>query len=66
LRSLGDKLLMSPHAVAFNGNGELRAGVDWAARSVHTALSGQIPDNVYNKDVLSRWKERFGEVGVLG
>ena len=66
LRGLGDKLLMSPHAVAFNGNGELRAGVDWAARSVHTALSGKIPDNVYNKDVLYRWKERFGDVSVLG
>jgi D-3-phosphoglycerate dehydrogenase len=65
LRSLGDKLLMSPHAVAFNGNGELREGVDWAARSVHTALSGKIPDNVYNKDVLMKWKERFGDVSVL-
>ena len=65
LRSLGDKLLMSPHAVAYNGDGELREGVEWAARSVHTALSGKIPDNVYNKDVLLRWKERFGDVSVL-
>ncbi len=65
LRGLGDKLLMSPHAVAFNGSGELRAGVEWAARSVHTALSGKIPDNVYNKDVLYRWRERFGDVSVL-
>ena len=65
LRGLGDKLLMSPHAVAYNGKGELREGVEWAARSVHTALSGKIPDNVYNKDVLYRWKERFGDVSVL-
>jgi phosphoglycerate dehydrogenase-like enzyme len=66
LFKLGDKVLMSPHATAFNGDGELRSGVDWAARSVHTALSGKVPDNVYNKDVLKLWKERFGGVSVTG
>jgi hypothetical protein len=27
---------------------------------VLTALDGHVPDNVYNRDVLPRWKERFG------
>ncbi len=66
LRTLGDKVLLSPHSAGFNGGGELRPGVAWAARSVLAALSGQVPDNVYNKDVIPRWKERFGDAGVTG
>jgi hypothetical protein len=27
-------------------------------------LRGGIPDNVYNKDVLPRWRERFGGASV--
>jgi hypothetical protein len=30
------------------------------------ALSGRIPDNVFNKDVIPRWKERFGGASVTG
>ena len=28
------------------------------------AGAGGIPDNVYNKDVLPRWRERFGGASV--
>jgi hypothetical protein len=42
----------------------LRQGVAWATRSVVTALKGGIPDNVYNKDVLPRWRERFGGLSI--
>ena len=28
------------------------------------ALAGRVPDNVYNKDVIARWKERFGGASV--
>jgi hypothetical protein len=38
---------------------ELRAGAEWAGRSVHSALSGRVPDNVYNKDAIPLWKARF-------
>jgi phosphoglycerate dehydrogenase-like enzyme len=62
LRALGDSILMSPHAASFNEGGELGPGIAWAARSVLTALSGNVPDNVYNRDVIPRWKERFGGV----
>src|SRR5215467_9175809 len=64
LRKLGDKVLLSPHSASYTQGGELRQGVDWATRSVLTALKGGIPDNVYNKDVLPRWRERFGGASV--
>jgi D-3-phosphoglycerate dehydrogenase len=64
LRALGDKVLMSPHAASYNEGGELGPGIAWATRSVLTALSGNIPDNVYNRDVIARWKERFGGVSI--
>jgi D-3-phosphoglycerate dehydrogenase / 2-oxoglutarate reductase len=64
LRRLGDKVLFSPHSAAFNEGGELRPGIAWATRGVLAALSGQVPDNVYNKEVLPRWKERFGGLSV--
>ncbi len=56
LRKLGDRVLLSPHSASYTEGGELRQGVDWATRSVITALKGGIPDNVYNKDVLPRWR----------
>jgi D-3-phosphoglycerate dehydrogenase len=64
LRTLGDKVLLSPHSAAYTEGGELRQGVAWATRSVLTALAGRIPDNVYNKDVIPRWKERFGGASI--
>jgi hypothetical protein len=42
----------------------LRPGITWATRSVLAALSGNVPDNVYNREVIPRWKERFGGAGV--
>jgi phosphoglycerate dehydrogenase-like enzyme len=66
LRALGDKVLMSPHAASYNEGGELGPGIAWATRSVLTALAGNVPDNVYNRDVIARWKERFGGVSVTG
>jgi phosphoglycerate dehydrogenase-like enzyme len=66
LRSLGHKVLFSPHSAAFNDGGQLQPGVAWAARAVVTALGGGIPDNVYNHEVLPRWRERFGGMNVAG
>jgi D-3-phosphoglycerate dehydrogenase / 2-oxoglutarate reductase len=64
LRQLGDRVLLSPHSASYTEGGELRQGVDWATRSVVTALKGGIPDNVYNREVLPKWKERFGGASV--
>jgi phosphoglycerate dehydrogenase-like enzyme len=66
LRKLGDRVLLSPHSASYTEGGELRQGVAWATRSVLTALKGGIPDNVYNREVIPRWKERFGGASVSG
>jgi D-3-phosphoglycerate dehydrogenase / 2-oxoglutarate reductase len=66
LRALGDRVILSPHSASYTEGGELRQGVDWATRSVVTALKGGIPDNVYNREVIPRWKERFGGASVTG
>ncbi len=65
LRQLGTKVLLSPHSASYNRDGELRAGMAWAMRAIVTALRGDVPDNVYNKDVIPRWRERFGGAGVI-
>jgi D-3-phosphoglycerate dehydrogenase / 2-oxoglutarate reductase len=64
LRKLGNRVILSPHSASYTEGGELRQGVDWATRSVVTALKGGIPDNVYNKDVLPLWKQRFGGASI--
>jgi D-3-phosphoglycerate dehydrogenase len=66
LRQLGERVLLSPHSASYTEGGELRQGVAWATRSVLTALEGGIPDNVYNREVIPRWKERFGGASVSG
>ena len=66
LRRLGDKVLLSPHSASFDVGGELGPGIAWATRSVLAALSGSVPDSVYNKDVIPRWRERFGDVSANG
>ncbi len=63
-RQLGDKVLLSPHMVSSNaGSGGLRPGIKWATDSVLAALRGEVPDNVYNKEVISAWTKRFGGSG---
>jgi len=61
-----DQMLLSPHSAAYTEGGELQQGVAWATRSVVTALNGSIPDNVYNREVIPRWKERFGGASLRG
>jgi phosphoglycerate dehydrogenase-like enzyme len=66
LRQLGDKVLMSPHSASFNEGGELRPGIQWALRAVLSALRGEVPDNVYNKEVIARWRDKFGGASLIG
>lgn len=60
LRKLGDKVLLSPHMVSANVGSGLKPGIRWATESVLSALRGEVPDNVYNKEVIQRWESRFG------
>ena len=64
LRNLGDQVLLSPHMVSSNVGSGLGPGIRWATESVLCALRGEVPDNVYNKDVIPRWEGRFGGKSV--
>ena len=66
LRGLGNKVLLSPHMVSSNAGSGLNPALQWSTRSVLSALNGQVPDNVYNKEVIPRWQERFAERRLLG
>ncbi len=60
LLALGDKVVLSPHMVSSNLKSGLYPGLAWAIRSVLKVLEGEVPDNVFNTEVLPRWRERFG------
>jgi len=59
LRDLGEKVLLSPHMVSSNVGTGLGPGINWATESILKALKGEVPDNVYNKEVIPLWVERF-------
>jgi phosphoglycerate dehydrogenase-like enzyme len=66
LRKMDDRVLISPHMISSNIGSGLKPGLLWATRSVISALRGEIPDNVYNRDVLEHWKSRFGGKSLVG
>jgi phosphoglycerate dehydrogenase-like enzyme len=65
LRHMADTVLLSPHMISSNVGSGLKPGIAWATRSVLSALEGEVPDNVFNKDVIPRWQERFGGQNVF-
>lgn len=65
LRKMGDQVLLSPHMASSNIGSGLKPGVRWATQSVLCALRGEVPDNVYNKEVIPQWQSRFGGKSVL-
>ena len=60
LLKMGHKVLLSPHMASSNLDGGLRQGIIWANRAVLAALNGEVPEGVYNKEVIPKWRERFG------
>lgn len=65
LTRLGHKVLLSPHMVSSNQGSGLHPGVVWGTESVLKALRGEVPDNVYNKEVIPAWVQRFGGRSVF-
>jgi D-3-phosphoglycerate dehydrogenase / 2-oxoglutarate reductase len=65
LRRLGERVLLSPHMISSNVGSGLKPGIAWATRSVLRALRGEVPDNVFNTEVIARWRERFGGNDLL-
>ena len=65
LRAMGDNVLLSAHMVSFNAASGLGPGYLWATNSVLMELNGEVPNNVFNPEVIERWKERFGGKKLL-
>ena len=65
LRDVGDKISMSAHMVASNMESGLGPGYRWATQAVLEALDGKVPNNVFNPEVIEKWKQRFGGVRSL-
>jgi len=64
-RSMGDKVLLSGHMISYNRQSNLGPGFAWASDAVIQALAGEVPNNVFNPEVIEKWKERFGGTSVL-
>ena len=60
LRKFGHRVLLSPHMASATHGESRRAGTEYAIRSVLKALNGEVPDDVYNREVIPRWLDRFG------
>ena len=65
LKKLGDKVILSPHMVSSNQASGLGPGYKWATNAVLQALAGEVPNNVFNPEVIERWRERFGGTTTL-
>lgn len=61
IEGFGDRVLLSPHMVAANRGGTLRAAIPWATDAVLDALRGIVPGHVYNEEAIPEWLERHGE-----
>lgn len=59
LRSMGDRVIITPHMAANNKDSGLKPGIVWGTNDVLHALRGEVPEHVFNPDVLPRWRERF-------
>lgn len=59
------RVILSPHMVAANEGGTLRAAVPWATDAVLAALGGDVPAHVYNESVIPDWEARFGGRSLL-
>lgn len=59
LRKMDERILLSAHVAAHNYGAGIGPGIKWGTEDVLRALRGQVPEHVFNKDVLPRWRERF-------
>jgi phosphoglycerate dehydrogenase-like enzyme len=65
IRSMSDKVLLSPHMVSANSPGTLEPAIPWATEATVAALRGVVPDHVCNVDAIPRWLERFGNISLV-
>lgn len=59
LRQMDERVLLSAHVAAHNYGAGIGPGIEWGTEDVVRALRGQVPEHVFNKEVIPRWRERF-------
>jgi D-3-phosphoglycerate dehydrogenase len=64
--STDERVILSPHMVAANQDGTLKAAIPWATDAVLAALRGDVPEHVCNPAAIDLWKQRFGDKPLLG
>ena len=57
------RVILTPHSIGHNVESG-PAGADIAFQNVARVLAGELPANVENREVIPRWKERFGRRGA--
>jgi phosphoglycerate dehydrogenase-like enzyme len=65
LLGLGDKVLLSPHVITLNKGAGILPAIPWATEHVLQALRGEVPEHVFNPEVIGKWKDRFGGKSLL-
>ena len=65
LSGLGNKVLLSPHVITFNRGAGLTTAIPWTTEQVIQAFKGNVPEHVYNEEVVALWIERFGGHNLL-
>jgi phosphoglycerate dehydrogenase-like enzyme len=63
--STDNRVILSPHMVAANQGGTLRAAIPWATEAVLDALSGRVPARICNDGALPAWRARFAGRSLL-
>jgi len=59
LLKMDDRVFITPHVAAANHHAGLSAGIVWGTTDVMHALRGEVPQHVFNPEVLPRWRERW-------
>ena len=59
LLKMDDRVFVTPHVAANNVGAGLGPGIVWGTQDVLHALRGEVPEHVFNPEVLPRWRERF-------
>ena len=59
LLKMDDRVFITPHVAANNHGAGLGPGIVWGTQDVLHALRGEVPEHVFNPEVLPRWRERF-------
>ena len=57
---------LAPHMIAYTKGGALGPAIPWATDAILKALRGELPNHVFNEEVIPRWLERFGGKDLFG